>query len=146
MNYVRGMGLALISLLVGFVVGRESASISTRVEKPNSGAETVPAYLIGAAQITDYERLPEYRAVAEPLAREEGYVVLAAAEADSAGSALLEGDWPAQGLLFIERYDSMERLLRFVNSEAFQDAKGLRDEVAEVHFMIALEGGEQLGH
>ena len=107
------------------------------------GEENDGAYLIGAATITDFDRLPEYRAIAEPLAEEGGYVIIASGVAGGEGAVLLEGDWPTEGLLFIERYDSMEELLDFANSEEFTEAKKLRDQVADVHFMLALKGGER---
>jgi uncharacterized protein (DUF1330 family) len=92
-------------------------------------------YLVGAVTITDPDRLSEYRAIAEPLAhRAGGYVPIAFGE-----PGMIEGDVPASGLLFIERYDSMEGLNAFIQSEEFQQAKKLRDQVADVHFMLTLE-------
>lgn len=99
--------------------------------------------MIGAATITDFERLPEYRAIAEPLARKGGYEIVASGVADGEGARLLEGDWPATGLIFIEEYDSMAALIEFAESSEFAEAKHLRDQVANVHFMIALQGGER---
>lgn len=105
---------------------------------------TNPAYLIGAATITNHEKLPQYRAVAEPLAHElGGYRVLASGFAGQSAE-LLEGQWPAEGLLFIERYDSLTGLKAFINSPEFQKAKQLRDQVADVHFMIALQSGDNV--
>lgn len=92
-------------------------------------------YLIGAVTITDPERLPEYQAVAGPLAAETGgYVPLAFSEPRS-----IEGEAPAPGLFFVERYDSLEGLENFVRSPEFRRAKKLRDEVADVHFMLAID-------
>ena len=92
-------------------------------------------YLIGAVTITDPERLPEYRAIAEPLAeRAGGYVPLAFSE-----PTMIEGDRPTAGLYFVERYDSIEGLRAFIGSKEFQEAKVLRDQVADVHFMLAID-------
>ncbi len=128
---------SLITLLILAVADRQ---ITTNMNDQR------PVYLVGAATITDYSRLPEYRKIAEPLARKGGYEVIAAANVDTSKGVLLEGEWPAQGLFFIERYESMEKLQSFVNSEEFQQAKLLRDQVADVHFMFALEQGENMGH
>lgn len=135
----------ILALIIGFASGYllkpDTVAATSIADKSATGPS--PAFLVGAARITDYERLPEYRALAEPLARKGGYTVLAAAKAGEEGAVLLEGEWPAPGLLFIERYDSMEKLLTFVESEEFQQAKVLRDQVAEVFFMFALDGGER---
>lgn len=101
-----------------------------------------PAYLVGAATITDFENLPAYRAKAEPLAKKGGYIVVASGDTEQGSAKLLYGDWPATGLLFIEKYDSMEDLLAFANSQDFAQLEELRDSVADVHFMFAVPSGE----
>ena len=80
-----------------------------------------PAYLIGAATITDFDNLPEYRAQAEPLARKGGYIVIASGDTEQGSAKLLEGEWPAIGLIFIERYDSMDDLMTFAKSDEFKN-------------------------
>ena len=91
-------------------------------------------YLVGAVTITDPERLPEYQAVAGPLAgRFGGYLPLAFAE-----PRMIEGIPPTEGLYFIERYHSHDGLMAFLNSPKFKEAKKLRDKVADVHFMLWL--------
>ena len=132
---------ALIFFAVGVVIDGTPLDLWTKSE--SHAEENDGAYLIGAATITDFERLPEYRAIAEPLAEEGGYIVIASGVAGGEGAVLLEGDWPTKGLLFIERYDSMKELLDFANSAEFAEAKKLRDQVADVHFMLALKGGER---
>jgi uncharacterized protein (DUF1330 family) len=97
-------------------------------------------YLIGAVTITDPDGIGEYQAIAGPLAGEAGgYIPLAYATPN-----MIEGVTPAPGMFFIERYDSLEGLQAFIESEGFKDAKKLRDQVADVHFMMwvpALEPG-----
>jgi len=91
-------------------------------------------YLVGTVTITDPERLPDYQQVAGPLAgKYGGYIPLAYAEAN-----MIEGELPTAGGYFIERYDSLEGLNRFMNSPEYRQAKKLRDEVADVHFMMWL--------
>ncbi len=99
---------------------------------------TLPAtgvYLIGAVTVTDPERLPQYQAIAGPLAAETGgYVPLAFGSPE-----MLEGVAPTDGWFFVERYESKESLHKFITSPAFIEAKALRDEVADVHFMMVVE-------
>lgn len=110
-----------------------SSGVTWGVARNEVSSESV--YLVGAVTITDPERLPEYQAVAGPLAAETGgYVPLAFSEPRS-----IEGEAPAPGLFFVERYDSLEGLQNFVNSPEFRQARTLRDEVADVHFMLAVD-------
>ena len=103
----------------------------------NLASQPIPdtsVYLVGAVSITDPNRLPEYQAIAGPLAgRMGGYLPLAYASPE-----MIEGDSPSAGFYFIERYDSLAGLQAFVNSPEFQEAKKLRDQVADVHFMMWL--------
>jgi len=109
-----------------------TAVITSDLAKNSSLDSSV--YLIGAVTITDPERLPEYQAVAGPLAAKSGgYVPLAFAE-----PSMIEGFPPTEGLFFIERYDSHEGLMAFLNSPEFKEAKKLRDKVADVQFMLWL--------
>ena len=104
------------------------------LESIDNGLTDESVYLVGSVTITDPERLPDYQKIAGPLAAKHGgYIPLALGEA-----TVIEGELPAAGSYFIERYDSLEGLNRFVNSPEFQEAKKLRDEVADVHFMMWL--------
>ena len=99
-----------------------------------AAAPDTSVYLVGAVTITDPGRLPEYQAIAGPLATSMGgYRPLAYAAPE-----MIEGKSPSQGSLFIERYDSLEGLKAFINSDEFREAKKLRDQVADVHFMLWL--------
>jgi len=92
-------------------------------------------YVVGAATITDPDRLPEYQAIARPLAEKTGgYVPVAFSE-----PTMIEGPKPATGLYFVERYDSIEGLNAFIESKEFREAKVLRDQVADVHFMLVID-------
>ena len=99
----------------------------------NTVADT-SVYLIGAVTVTDPEKLPEYQAVSGPLAgKMGGYQPLAFATPQ-----MIEGEAPTAGGYFVERYDSLAGLQAFVNSPEFKQAKVLRDQVADVHFMMWL--------
>lgn len=93
-----------------------------------------PVYLVGAVTVHDQGRLTEYRAIAEPLARSvSSYVPLAFAKPD-----MIEGTQLTEGLYFVERYDSQADLDRFLESLGESGALSIRDEAAEVHFMLTL--------
>ena len=141
-RFVATCGLCFAS---GFILSAALFNAGTPEKGASLSTETAgsPAYLIGAATITDFDRLPQYRQIAEPLAERQGYRIIASGTVNGAGAVLLEGEWPAQGLWFIERYESISGLLAFTGSKEYQDAKKLRDAVADVHFMIAIEGGER---
>jgi uncharacterized protein (DUF1330 family) len=124
-NYI--LALAIVAAVSSWVTLMTTDSFAT--EK-----KAAPVYLIGAVTVTDAERLPEYQAIAGPLAAESGgYVPLALSTPN-----MIEGELPAPGSFFIERYDSLEGLMAFVNSAEFQEAKKFRDEIADVHFMMWL--------
>jgi uncharacterized protein (DUF1330 family) len=129
MNIKNGL-IYLLSLVVVAV----ASSLITQKLNVNGGLSDQSVYLIGSATVTDAKRLPEYQKVSGPLAAlSGGYVPLAFSKPN-----MIEGKLPAPGGFFIERYDSLEGLNRFINSPEFQEAKIMRDEVADVHFMMWL--------
>jgi len=126
----KNIGIFIASLIA---VAIASSLITQKlVVKNNSTDRSV--YLLGSVTTTDHERLPEYQKVAGPLAGKfGGYVPLAFSKPN-----MIEGQLPASGHFFIERYDSLEGLNKFINSAEFKEAKKLRDQVANVHFMMWL--------
>ena len=52
---------------------------------------------------------------------------------------VLEGKWPYQGRVAVERFRSMKALLDFWNSPEYQKAKKFR---SEANFIIAVEAVE----
>jgi uncharacterized protein (DUF1330 family) len=130
MSNGRRFHVVYISLLLIAVLA--SSLLTYQLSHPSQSKEAV--YLVGAVTITDPERLPEYQAIAGPLAGKlGGYLPLA-----FAAPGLIEGQMPADALYFIERYDSLEGLQGFIASPEFRQAKLLRDQVADVHFMMWL--------
>lgn len=129
----KNVGNYLVSMII---VAVASSFITQKVTRASLAASKTekPVYLIGAVTVNDYERLPQYQAIAGPLgAKAGGYVPLALSKPN-----MIEGDLPTAGSYFIERYDSLEGLMSFVNSAEFQEAKIFRDEIADVHFMMWL--------
>jgi uncharacterized protein (DUF1330 family) len=78
-----------------------------------------------------------YRQAAGPLARAAGLEILASGDPSQ---HVLEGKWPFSGALTVERYRSMEDLLAFWNSPAYQEARKLRAGLSDVNFIVAIEG------
>jgi uncharacterized protein (DUF1330 family) len=118
------------ALIAACILG--SSLVTRNLVSPSVSDTSV--YLVGAVSITDPDRLPEYQAIAGPLAgKMGGYLPLAYASPE-----MIEGESPTPGFYFIERYDSLAGLQAFVNSPDFQKAKKLRDQVADVHFMMWL--------
>ncbi len=100
-----------------------------------------PAYVIVSAKIVHPDQLGPYREAAVPLAEKAGMEVLAAGDSGSS-VRVLEGEWPYQGRLVVEKFDSMNALLSFWNSPGYQAAKKLREGLVEVNFIIAVDPEE----
>jgi uncharacterized protein (DUF1330 family) len=125
-------------LVAVFGLGHVSARWGDRVAhaQSGSGAEKA-AYLIASTSPvqTPPERVAKYREVAGPLARKAG-VQIVAAGAPGSTLQVLEGEWPYQGRVIIERYSSMKALMEFWNSREYQDARKLRH---QANFIVAFE-------
>ena len=123
--------------VVPILVSAVLSSLGTWYVLTRSHQEAV--YVIGSVTVTDPERLPEYQAQAQPVAHSHGgYEPLGFGAPRG-----IEGTVPTQGLFFVERFASQEALDRFLNDEAFRHLKPLRDEVADVHFMLAIDAYQQ---
>lgn len=99
------------------------------------------AYLIASTRVIQADGLEAYGEAAGPGARRAGMRMVARAES-SDSLQLLEGDWPYEGSVAIERFDSMDALLGFWHSPDYQAAKKLRDGKVHVNFILALEAVE----
>ncbi|MFK8047037.1 MAG: DUF1330 domain-containing protein [Halioglobus sp.] len=93
-----------------------------------------PVYVVGAVSVLDPQRLPLYQSIAQPIAHEAGGYLPQA----MGSPQMLEGELPAPGQFFVERFQSQEALQRFLTAMDDSGALKLRDEVAKVHFMLAL--------
>jgi uncharacterized protein (DUF1330 family) len=112
-----------------------------------AGAENVaspadpPAYLLAVGKrLKPPEAVAEYRKAAGPLATAAGYQLLAT-QPTKANVQVLEGQWPYEGFVTLERFTSMKDLLGFWNSDGYQSAKKLRADAIRMDFIIAVEGG-----
>ena len=53
---------------------------------------------------------------------------------------VLEGEWPYEEGITIEKFTSMAAVMEFWYSDAYQEAKKLREGASKVNFIVAVEG------
>ena len=95
---------------------------------------TRPAYMIVSSDPNPGADYGPYSRAAGPLARSAGLQMLASAQEP----LVLEGDWPYKNVV-LEVFPSMEVLKGFWFSDGYQAAKKLREGLAAVNFIIAIE-------
>lgn len=118
--------IAVFILGVGFGVALPSIAAT--------GPAAKPAYMIVSSERKPGADYSAYSAAAGPLAREAGLQMLAARKEP----LVLEGAWPYQNIT-LEVYPSMDAVTDFWYSDEYQDAKKLREGLADVHFIFAFE-------
>ncbi|SDL94985.1 DUF1330 domain-containing protein [Aliiruegeria lutimaris] len=127
-----------IGLVAAFALGQVSANRQSDVAHAQTSSAVKAAYLIGAKSPIQAppENMAKYRDVAIPLAQQAGLELLGAG---IAGSTLqvLEGKWPYEGQVVVERYNSMEALLDFWNAADYQQLR--QQMLTEANFIIAVE-------
>ena len=102
-----------------------------------------PVFMIASVNIVEPEKMGPYMEAAGPLFDAAGIEVIALGVAGSSGQ-LLEGQWPYDGSLMLYKCDSMEALLGFWNSPAYQEAMKLRAGIVESNFSVAIEATDQV--
>ena len=133
----------LLSLICAFVmgaliVGGDRNSVSA--ERSASPPADPPAYLVAVGnRLKPPEAMAEYYKAAGPLALAAGYQQLAT-QPDKASVKVLEGQWPYEGFVALEKFTSMKDLLGFWNSAGYQAARKLRADAVKIDFIIAVEG------
>lgn len=132
----------LLSLAGAFSLGAltfggiSKATSATDLPAP---ADT-PAYLVAVGKrLKPPEALAAYRQAAGPLAMAAGYQLLAT-QPSKASVQVLEGQWPYEGFVTLEKFTSMKDLLGFWKSDGYQSAKKLRADAIKMDFIIAVEG------
>ena len=93
-----------------------------------------PAYLIVSSDRNPGADYGPYGRAAGPLAAAAGLQMLASAQEP----LLLEGNWPYKNIV-LEVYPPMDVLKEFWYSDDYQAAKKLREGLATVNFIIAIE-------
>jgi uncharacterized protein (DUF1330 family) len=115
--------------VLGCVAGA-SLTLVTAAENPQK-----PAYLIVSSQANPGSDYGPYSQAAGPLARDAGIQVLASGKEP----VVLEGNWPYQNIT-LETFPSMQAATGFWYSDAYQEAKKLREGLATINFIVAIEG------
>ncbi|MGH2889480.1 MAG: DUF1330 domain-containing protein [Solirubrobacteraceae bacterium] len=94
----------------------------------------MPAYIIVETDIQDHEQYEHYKQASPgAVAAGGGRFIARGGEL-----AVLEGDWRPERLVVLE-FESLDAAKRFYASEAYQEAKRLREGAATLH-MVAVEG------
>ena len=126
-------GLLLSFILGATVVTQTSAADDTDPVSPNEK----PAYLVASWKILHPEQIETIAAVLDPLARKAGYTALGAS-----APQVLEGRFPYDGIVIVQKYRSMQALRAFWFSPAHTAAKKVREGHIDSHFVVAVESEE----
>lgn len=136
--------LYVASLVCAFALGALTASstgVRVNAWKTDAVPGDPPAYLLAVGKrVKPPEALAAYRQAAGPLALAAGYQQLAT-QPTKAAVQVLEGQWPYEGFVTLEKFTSMKDLLSFWNSDGYQSARKLRADAIKMDFIIAVEGG-----
>ena len=124
--------LSSLSLLIGTFSGFFLCSIINRRIRVKSDN---PVLAIFSGVVNDEEKIKLYQKSAIPLAEKAGLELLGA----SSPPQVLEGEWPFEGFVVIERFSSLEALNRYRNSNEYLEARKLRDASATMNFVICVE-------
>jgi uncharacterized protein (DUF1330 family) len=131
--------LSVLVLLTVFGLGYTVAEFqNTSAHATSALPSEKAAYLVVSSTVVESDQMAAYGAAAGPGAQAAGVQVLARAESDDS-LQLLEGNWPYTGSVTLERFTSMDALLKFWHSPEYQAAKKLREGALDVDFIIALE-------
>ena len=122
-------GIAAGAFTIGFATARSTNAASDPAP---------PAYMVVSSKLLKPDAIAAYREAAGPLANAAGLEILARATHDQL--LTLEGEFPFQDGITIERFRSMRELRDFWFSDAYQQAKKLREGVAHINFIVAFEG------
>ena len=114
---------------IGFVMARSANAAQEKAP---------PAYIVVSSKLLKPDEIGPYREAAGPLAQAAGIEIIAGRP--DTGLLVLEGEWPYEEGIVIERFRSMQALKDFWYSDGYQEAKKLREGVAKINFIIALEG------
>jgi len=133
--------LSALTLAAVFMLGNLSAHLRDQVAYAQAKpAGEKAAFLIASTKAvqTSPEKMKQYRETAGPLARQAGMQLLGAGESGRTVQ-VLEGKFPFEGRIAVEKFRSMKALTDFWNSPEYQKAKKLRE---EANFIVAVEAPE----
>ena len=124
--------LPAVALAVGLVAGVGFGIAYAEAQ------QAAPAYVLVSGRVVNEDGLEAYGEAAGPLAQAAGIEVLA--RGDTSTVHVMEGEWPFDGFVVVERFRSMEDFLSFWQSPGYQQAIELRDGKLELDFVVAVEG------
>jgi uncharacterized protein (DUF1330 family) len=134
----------ILRYAIGLVLAFGLGYVTAPRQEPVAHAQSAPekaAYLIASTKVLKPDQMGAYGKAAGPLARQAGLQVLARGQAGST-IQVLEGKWPFEGGLVVERFRSMKALLDFWHSPGYQQAKKLREGAMQANFIVAVEAVE----
>ena len=123
---------AAVALAVGVVAGVGFGLAYAEAQ------QAAPAYVLVSGRVLDEDGLAAYGEAAGPPAQAAGIEVLARGDASTV--QVVEGEWPFDGFVVVERFRSMDDFLSFWQSPGYQQAIELREGKIELDFVIAVEG------
>lgn len=129
--------IQIISLLVSFLAGILIARY--RYKKQQSKAEQGGVIGIFSGVVHDEEKVKLYQDVALPLAAKAGLEVVGFSETP----VVIEGEWPHSGFVVVEKFASMEAWRAYIESDAYLEAKKLRDAACTMNFVIGIDAHDK---
>ena len=124
--------LPAVALAVGLVAGVGFGIAYAEAQ------QAAPAYVLVSGRVVNEDGLEAYGEAAGPLAQAAGIEVLA--RGDTSTVHVMEGEWPFDGFVVVERFRSMDDFLSFWQSPGYQQAIELRAGKVELDFVVAVEG------
>jgi len=122
---------------LGFMLG-SALTYQFSLISPANAAKNTSAFLIVSVHEPEPEKMKPYHDKAGPLGKEKGGVETVAFAAREQVE-VLEGNWDYPGILLIEKFASMQILKDYWFSDEYQEVKKLREGLADVNFIVALE-------
>jgi uncharacterized protein (DUF1330 family) len=133
MTSVRLVGTAAVAMVIGFIGGQLTGGRAAA----QTPAAPRAAYLVVSSTPVAPEKMGPYQQAAGPLALAAGLEIVGRGDPRA---HVLEGQWTLGSSLAIEKFRSMDDLLKFWNSPAYTEAKKLRAGLAKIDFIVAIEG------
>ena len=130
---------SFLLLGLGIILGSAITFSMINDSEVQAAAEKA-AYLIISVYEPDPQKVEPYQKAVKALQPKPQIQPIAFGQEDQV--QLIEGEWNNKGLLLIEKFPSMQTLKDFWFSERYQDVKKLREDVAQVNFMVAIEAVE----
>ena len=126
--------VAIVAIFFAFYLGWVAAGYY-RVNESKRDKEH-PVIGIYSGVIHDEQKIKDYQKVAIPLAEKAGLRVLGHSEVPE----VIEGAWPYSGFIVIEQFASRKAWQEYRESEAYQEAKRIRDTALKMDFVVAIDG------